>query len=425
MRNKPSWFKPRKYVHFDHPIKAQSAKNIATSPLKVQSHSFYPFISYDNITYKTYRDKKTNKLKYKPKPRTISYASHTDSAIYSYYSKILSDSYEISIAQNNLENTVIAFRSIDKKSNIDFAKSVFDEIRNRKNCSAIGLDITGFFDNLDHEILKKSWAKILNQQKLPKDHYSVFKSITKFSTVKKDHLYSALNIPKNNPKGNGYRLCSPEEFRSEVRGKRLITRNQDTKGIPQGSPISAVLSNIYMLEFDIKLSLFIKELGGSYHRYCDDMMMIVSTEQRDLTIKFATSEIKKLKLDINTNKTEISNFKQTATHQKSDKPLQYLGFTFDGKKILLRTASLDRYSAKMKGGVKLARSTRDKRNGIRAQHGLKETELYRKKIYKLYSHLGDRNFLTYGFRAAEKMESEYIKKQLKPLWGRLIKEIEK
>ncbi len=421
---KHPWYKPRRYLHFDTPLSIKSAEIIATNPNNVESHSFYPFIAFNNLTKKIFFDKNAVKIKSKDKIRPISYASHADSAIYSYYSKILSNSYENQLLEHGLTKNVIAFRSLGK-SNIDFAKKIFTEIEERKYCSAIGLDVTGFFDNLDHKHLKEMWAKVIGKSPLPNDHFAVFKSITSFSTVDKDKLYKEFNIAIHNPKNNRNRICSPKDFRNRVRKNKLIKKNKALFGIPQGSPISAILSNIYMLDFDKTIKEYVSNIGGSYYRYCDDMMIIVHPEKRDKTISYITSEILKLKLTINQKKTEISNFSLTAGKQKSDRPLQYLGFTFDGERILIRSAAFARFSGKMKGGVKLAQRTCEKRNIIRQEKGLVEKDLYKRKIYERYSHLGKQNFLTYGYKAADKMDSKSIRKQLKPLWDRLQKEIEK
>lgn len=269
------------------------------------------------------------------------------------------------------------------------------------------------------------WAKVIGKSIIPNDHFAVFKSISSFSTVDKDKLYKEFDIAIHNPKNNRTRVCSPKDFRNRVRKNKLIKKNKSPFGIPQGSPISAILSNIYMFDFDKTIKEYVNNIGGSYYRYCDDMMIIVHPEERDKTISYVTSEILKLKLEINQKKTEISNFSLTGGKQKSDRPLQYLGFTFDGERILIRSAAFARFSGKMKGGVKLAQRTREKRNIIRQEKGHAERGLYKRKIYERYSHLGKQNFLTYGYRAADKMGSKSIRKQLKPLWNRLQKEIEK
>ncbi|WP_392400877.1 hypothetical protein [Aeromonas salmonicida] len=88
---------------------------------------------------------------------------------------------------------------------------------------------------------------------------------------------------------------------------------------------------------------------------------------------------------------------------------------------LVRT--FPRFSGRMKAGVRLAKKTHQKANLIEEKDGVTKTPLFKKKIYERYSHLSKRNFITYGHKAANIMESNAIRKQLKPLWGRLIKEI--
>jgi len=240
----PPWYRPRRYLHFDPPVSSNSASKIAVNPNKVASHSFYPLISYHVTSKKLRRDKSTGKLVPKVKNRPISYAAHMDSHIYSYYAWKLSELYEKVLKEKQISECVLAFRSLEK-SNIDFAFNAFNEIRSRKNCSAVALDVSGFFDNLDHELLKSSWASLIDKDTLPADHFSVYKSLTRYSTVDKEKLYSALNISPNNPKNGRYRVCEPQIFRDEIRSKGLVEKHILNKGIPQGTPISALLSNIY------------------------------------------------------------------------------------------------------------------------------------------------------------------------------------
>ncbi|EPG5379227.1 reverse transcriptase domain-containing protein, partial [Klebsiella pneumoniae] len=194
---------------------------------------------------------------------------------------------------------------------------------------------------------------------------------------------------------------------------------------PQGSPISALLSNIYMLNFDIEMKEYVTSLGGEYFRYCDDMLFILPSEEKDNVAGIAEQKLLKLKVSLNVKKTEIREFSVTPTRIKCDKPLQYLGFIFDGHNIYLRSSSLSRYSDRMKRGVKLAKATMKRKNKIRKTKGLPNKELFKEKVYARYAHVGKRNFLTYGYRASRIMNSNSIRKQLKPLWERLQKEIHK
>lgn len=418
------WFKMRGYIHLDLPIGVKQAESIATSPKRVKEHSFYPFISYEIKSKKVRKAENSRSLDIKEKSRPVSYASHVDSHIYTYYTYLLNEEYERLIKNNGTEKNIIAFRKLGK-SNIDFADDAFNEIIKREFCVAITLDIEGFFDNLDHVILKKAWCRVLNSEKLPEDHYRVFKSLTKFSKVDKKIIYETFGISKNNPKKKHKRICEPRQFRDLIRGKGLIKVNNTQKGIPQGSPISALLSNIYMSEFDETISKLVEKIGGCYLRYCDDILCIVPIARKNEIITTINREIKKLKLNINRDKTKTSEYRIIKGQLSCDKPLQYLGFTFDGNHKLIRSAAFARFSERMKSGVRLAKLTKIKYNRIRISKGLPRQELYKRKIYERYSHLGKRNFIRYGFRCAETMGSNAIRKQLKPLWKRLQDEIQK
>jgi len=418
------WYRPRGYLHFDLPISQANAERLVPNPQVISKHAFYPLISYTIQTIKVKKDKSTGQLIRKKKPRAVSYASHIDSQIYSYYSYILSPLYEEILRKENISSAVLAFRKLHE-CNIHFASCAFSHIQEIGECLVSAYDVEKFFDNLDHQLLKNAWCRLLACDVLPEDHYKVFKSLTAFAHVSRDDLYKSLNISKHNPKNGRIRICSPSDFRNLVRKNGLVSVNHSAKGIPQGSPMSALLSNIYMLEFDQKIGQYIKTLGGNYLRYCDDILCIIPREHAAACDSLITAEIANLKLTINKDKTKTSNFIMTPQGLKCDRPLQYLGFMFDGQSITIRSAALARFSERMKRGVRLAKLTMIKHNKQRNQKGDPAEELYKRKLYKKYSHLGRKNFVRYGLKSADIMGSKAIKNQLKPLWNRLAHEIEK
>ena len=411
---KHPWYRKRGYIHFDLPVGKAKAESVVRSPNKIRRHSFWPLINYDIQSVKISRDS-TGKLVKKEKIRPISYAAHLDSHIYAYYAKKLEKPYEEAIKEANVDNCVLAFRQLGK-SNIDFAKEAFDVIAKTAPVGVVAIDISGFFDNLDHGLLKQCWANLLQRQSLPTDHYAVFRSITRYSKVNREELYSACGISKQNPKSDRKRICAPSDFRSTVRQGGMVRTNSNQFGIPQGTPISALLSNIYMLDFDREMNEIVSEAGGFYFRYCDDMLFIIPEEFMAGVEKTVAENIAGLKLKINPAKTEKRIFnRDSKNHVTTDKPLQYLGFLFDGQRTFIRSAAFARHSQRMKKGVKLAKKTRDKRNSIRFQKGQSMLPLYRGSLYEKYSHLGRRNFIRYGYRAAETMKSSSIRKQLRQL----------
>ena len=433
-------YRPRGYIHLDLPLNREAAKLLATTPEKVTAHRFHPFISYPVETQKVAKTPEGRVYRKEPKIRTIAYAAHRDSYIFAHYADILSERYESVVRERGLHDCITAFRSLDGRRNIHFANEVFEFIKQTDSCAALAMDVTDFFGNLDHSKLKTAWSSIIQQEKLPDDHYAVFKAVSKYCHVDREALYEALHVPLNNPRKPGghrlptdnlNRLCPPSRFRERVREAGLLQINTSDKGIPQGSPISAILSNIYMLETDTILNQFATEHGGLYRRYCDDILMVMPTiELRDLAKQMIEAQLPDLRLEFNPGKTDEIYF--GPERPITGKPLQYLGFTFDGRYKRIRPASVARFYRKMPRGVlraKLLRQRADKLAGLTEPSPLKK-----KKLYRLYSYLGKklgtnkeekRNFLTYAFDAARIMNDTGIKKQVKRHWKRLQQEIAK
>lgn len=419
----PSWYRQRRYIHFDEPLSFQKSEKLVTCPDEVARHAFWPLIRFKVDTLKIRQDKSTGKIITKEKQREISYAAHSDSQIFSYYCQMLSKAYENKLSTLKLSDSVLAFRSLGK-NNIHFAKLAFDTIKAKGECTAIAFDITKFFDTLSHRLLKRRWKELLGVDELPPDHFAVFKALTKFSVTDRDDTFKALQVSVHNPRSGGKRrLCSPNEFRTLVRNAGLVNTNTKVFGIPQGTAISALLSNLYMIEFDVAALNFASCFGGTYMRYCDDMLFLMPPGMQAPTELFVAKEIEKLEVEINPEKTEICNFHTEGGRQFSDRPLQYLGFMYDGERVVIRSAAFAKFSNRMKRGVSLARQTMRRKNKLRTGRGAPERKLYLKKLLTRYSHLGKRNFLRYGHNAAVVMGSAAIRKQLRPLWSRLQDEL--
>lgn len=203
------WYKSRRYLHFDRPLNEEAALKVVSDQRAVAQHSFYPLIRYVAESQKVHFDKATRRVvKKDPKRRQISYAAHLDSHIYSYYCEVLGGLYETYLSKSEWSASVLAFRALGK-SNIEFAHEAFTEIASRTECCVLGIDIKGFFDNLSHTQLKLNWQKLIDRPSLPDDHFAVYKSLTRFSFVDREEVYSALGISKNNPKMGVSESASP------------------------------------------------------------------------------------------------------------------------------------------------------------------------------------------------------------------------
>ena len=417
------WYKSgRNYLHFDEKVSFEKASRIVKNPRKVASWNFFPFLQTTVKTSKITRNDE-GEIVPKNKSRPISYAAHTDSHIYSYYATLLQPIYEKFIEKHGLGTNITGFRKLDGECNIDFAHRAFNAIRSMTPCIALSFDVKSFFDEIDHSILKQAWCTILEKTLLPEDHFAIFKSLTTYSYVDRDDAFNAFWITKSSKKNGIRRICNPLEFRSILRPAGLIKRNKNSYGIPQGSPISGLLSNIYLFEFDKAISYFASDTKSHYYRYCDDIIIICNEEHEELFKNLVSDELKKLNLRTN-EKNVIRKFFMGCDGPECDKPIQYLGFVFDGKRAVIRSASHSRFLKRMRKAVSLAKQTKRKRDKIRTSKGLETTSLHKKKLYTKYSYLGNRNYISYAHRAAKIMDEDAIKKQVKPLWKRLRQEIE-
>lgn len=403
----------RSYIHFDErPTRADLLKMVS-DPIFVAKWQFLPLIQTTTKSKKI-KSKKGAKFNIKIKERPICYASHKDAALYAYYAEVLNKKYGAILSSEGLSECITAFRPDSGKCNIHFAQEAFEWIGCHMPCVALAYDVKSFFDSLDHQILKKKWREVLGTDVLNADHFSVFRSLTKSFRIDRDDVYKIFNISIHKPKANGRnRICSAAEFREKVVQGGMLKKIEN--GIPQGTPISAVLSNIYMLDFDRIVSKKIENFGGLYRRYCDDILCIVPTESRIATKKMIESAIHDVKLMLQMDKVVERDFEVGATIAD---PLQYLGLTFDGERILLRSAGIARYYSRMRGGVRnadVARSSAARKQGV-VKNAL---SIKRKKLNERYSYLGNRNFLTYASRAAKITGESGIKRQVSKHWHRL------
>ena len=235
--------------------------------------------------------------------------------------------------------------------------------------------------------------------KLEGHHLTIWKAITKYSWVNIKDLESLLGRKNLYKKG---RICHI----SEVRGKGIINKNRNGCGIPQGTPISGLYANISLLSFDKCLRNYCDSIGGIYMRYSDDIALIVPCNiNPDDVVKYIEKTLKKERLSMSSHKTEISRFKEGKV--MGSRPFQYLGFVYDGEKILIRSSTISTYLRKMRRGI------REKLLAAK-KAGVNPNSVYKRELYSRYTHLGKRrNFITYAMIASRKMKSDHIRKQIK------------
>ena len=417
----PSWYARRPYLHFDIPLDHLGATAYVTNPQTVKRHAFSPLLKYDLITPRIEKNPPGSAKSFirKPKVRQIAYPAHKDGYIYSFYKSILQCRYEEWLARNDLGDVVTAFRST-RQNNITLAKKAFDFIRDNPDCRIVVTDIEAFFDNLNHQLLKQVWASFLGGTKLPEDHYAVYKAITRYSFVERHKAYNLFRVRLSgrldrtkSPK----RLCTPRQFREKVVARGLVQRGP-LKGIPQGTSLSPLLSNMYLADLDLAMHSQISALGGKYWRYCDDILIVIPDRNGPGILPSLDCQLGQL--DLNRNDPKTDEF--VGTDLTSCEQLQYLGFLFNGKDAVIRSSSIHRYRRKLGKSIRMAKGRQAREGGGKPV----SAPLRKQALYNMYSDKPVRgkriqarnrrrrftgNFITYMDRAARQMNSSGITRQ--------------
>ena len=146
---------------------------------------------------------------------------------------------------------------------------------------AIDLDLSKFFDTVNHDVLMHRVARKVRDKR-------VLRLIGKY-------LRAGVVV-------NG----------------RL---QKTSKGVPQGGPLSPLLANILLDDLDKEL----EKRGHRFVRYADDFVILLKSQRAAERVKAGTQRFleRKLKLRINEDKSQVA---------PTDK-IDFLGFTFRGTKI--------------------------------------------------------------------------------------------
>lgn len=292
--------------------------------------------------------------------------------------------------------------------------------------------------------------KILDVKTLSNDWYQVYKVLTNFHYIERDKLLNYLNKKKSDlyKKGIGFNpICTDQEFRELIKENNgLIEKNPNIHnkvGIPQGTNISGLLANIYLFEFDkIIKELVEQKYSGCYRRYSDDIFVVVpGTNEAESVIEEIVSALSSCGggLKLSNKKTVVYSFNKGKCHAIpvsirqeacSEGAMQYLGFTYDGRNVRIRNATLGNFWKEAKPHIKNMVIS-----GFQSQG-----KSPKGKIYGLYSHLKNKsnrnsfsgNFYSYIRKSRKIFEQEYdfkkeckIRKQVKNFWKILNNNLKK
>jgi RNA-directed DNA polymerase len=160
---------------------------------------------------------------------------------------------------------------------------------------AVDLDLEKFFDTVDHDVLMTRVARRVRDKGL-------------------------------------LRLIGKYLRAGVVVNGRLA---KTVRGVPQGGPLSPLLSNILLDDFD-------KELERRKHRfarYADDSIILVKSQRAGIRVMASvTRYLEKLKVRVNTDKSNVVRVQESS----------FLGFTFRGKKLAATTKAVADFKYRLK-----------------------------------------------------------------------------
>jgi len=421
------WFKSRGYRHFDMPVGEKFAYKVM-DPNFVLQHSFVPLLHYTKSEKRYKKCSKTGTRTITTKDRPIKYASHRDACILSFYASEMNKLLDAHYEAAGLSDSVLAYRALGR-GNYDFSAEVLAFAKSHAPVTILAFDVSSFFDNLDHALLKRRLKAVLAVSSLPEHWMRVFRAVTAFHSVDTEELKTNPTFSARLKENSRDRIASVEELKAS--GIKFHPNPELAKGhrrgIPQGTPISAAASNLYMIDFDAAARGYCDGIGALYRRYSDDILVICDPAHAAAAEAKIMDLIKAEKLEISPHKTERTEFTGTGASARA-KAAQYLGFALHEAGPAIRESSLARQWRKMRRAMR-----RTRKIAARNIAAGKSTKAHTKRLYRRFTHLKVRddegvrvvrNFSSYGRRSAAAFDGdEKITQQIKRFERAALREI--
>ena len=202
-------------------------------------------------------------------------------------------------------------------------KSAHDALEQvRQNCFkqdwVIDMDISKFFDEMDHELVLKAVEHVMDEKWV--------------------------------------KLYVGRWLRMPIRKKDGTLQQKEGKGTPQGGVISPLLANLYLhFSLDMWLGKYFPQVN--FVRYADDIVINCnSKEEAETVLKAVKQRLSEVRLQVNESKTRIAYCKDYKRKENYETvKFEFLGFSyqprarigkFDGSKYMAFTAEISQSNQK-------------------------------------------------------------------------------
>lgn len=302
---------------------------------KLKIHKFEQFYTLNisnikNMLENNYEIGKYNIFLIKdPKYRIIMSQNISDKLVNHLVGNVLID-----VLDKSLINTNVATRKgKGTHYGIKYLKRYLNELKG-KEIYALKFDISKYFYNIDHDILKKLYRTKIKDKNLLKLLDKIIDStnapyINKTITSLIENEINKINKANKNEK------------HKKINELKNIPLYQKNKGLPIGNLTSQILAIFYLNELDYYIT---EKLKVKYIRYMDDGVLL--SNDKDY-LKYCLSKIEKI---INKYKLKLNN--KTSIINVSKNGLDFLGFRFyirNNKLIMkVRKRTKSNFKRKMK-----------------------------------------------------------------------------
>jgi len=211
-----------------------------------------------------------------------------DRVIQQAITQILSPIFDPTFSENSF-----GFRP--KRSAGEAVKQVQRLIK-QKRCIAVDVDLSKFFDRVDHDLMMTKLAVLIHDKRL----LALIGRYLRAGIIDKGQTFPS------------------------------------TQGVPQGGPLSPLLSNILLDSLDKEL----EHRGHQFARYADDFIILVKSKRAGERVLASVSRYleTRLKLIVNTQKSQVVKVSQS----------KFLGFAFSGGRIKWHSKTLHKFKQKVR-----------------------------------------------------------------------------